>query len=159
MGFMDKAKRLAEQAQAKLDEAQQQFNQMQSGGAAPQPGQGPVVQYDQHGRPINTPPVAPTSDQPPVPPAPAAPTVGAPMPHAPAPPPPPGTAPPAAPMPPAQEGPVVQYDAHGRPAGVPSVAPGTGEPPAPAAPAVGAPTPPRPEDAPKPLTSGDPLAG
>jgi DNA-binding protein YbaB len=27
MGFMDKAKKLAEQAQQKLDEAQEQFNQ------------------------------------------------------------------------------------------------------------------------------------
>ena len=50
MGFLDKAKKLAEQAQTKLDEAQQQFNQSQSqGGSAPQ---GPAVEYDKHGRPI-----------------------------------------------------------------------------------------------------------
>ena len=34
MGFMDKAKKLAEQAQEKLDEAQKNFNQGQSGSAA-----------------------------------------------------------------------------------------------------------------------------
>jgi len=50
MGFLDKAKKLAEQAQAKLDEAQKQFNQGQSSGGTP-PGQ--AVEYDQHGRPIS----------------------------------------------------------------------------------------------------------
>ena len=48
MGFMDKAKKMAEQAQAKLDEAQQQFNSGQQAGSSP----GPVVEYDVHGRPI-----------------------------------------------------------------------------------------------------------
>jgi hypothetical protein len=39
MGFMDKAKKLAEQAQEKLDEAQQNFNK---GGSTPgQPGVAP----------------------------------------------------------------------------------------------------------------------
>jgi hypothetical protein len=55
---MDKAKKLAEQAQQKLDEAQTQFNQS----AAPQGGQGQGggIQYDEHGRPIQqTPPPAP----------------------------------------------------------------------------------------------------
>src|SRR5829696_4808499 len=46
MGFMDKAKKMAEQAQAKLDEAQKQFNTGQ------QEQSGPAVEYDQHGRPI-----------------------------------------------------------------------------------------------------------
>ncbi len=46
MGFMDKAKKLAEQAQEKLDEAQKNFNQSET----PQSGQG--VRYDEHGRPI-----------------------------------------------------------------------------------------------------------
>ena len=57
MGFMDKAKKLAEQAQQKLDEAQTQFNQS----AAPQGGQADGgIQYDEHGRPIQqTPPPAP----------------------------------------------------------------------------------------------------
>ena len=34
MGFLDKAKKMAEQAQAKLDEVQTQFNEGQGGGAA-----------------------------------------------------------------------------------------------------------------------------
>ena len=38
MGFMDKAKKLAEQAQQKLDEAQKNFNQ--GGSTAGQPGAG-----------------------------------------------------------------------------------------------------------------------
>jgi len=49
MGFMDKAKKMAEQAQAKLDEAQQQFNSGQQQGG-PSAG-GPVTEYDKHGRP------------------------------------------------------------------------------------------------------------
>jgi hypothetical protein len=48
MGFMDKAKKLAEQAQEKLDEAQKNFNKSDSPEA--QPGQ--TVRYDEHGRPI-----------------------------------------------------------------------------------------------------------
>jgi hypothetical protein len=51
MGFMDKAKKLAEQAQQKLDEAQKNFNK---GGSTPgQPGAaggGPT--YDEHGRAV-----------------------------------------------------------------------------------------------------------
>jgi formin 2/WAS/WASL-interacting protein len=50
MGFLDKAKKLAEQAQTKLDEAQRQFNERQSGGSP----QGPVTEYDQHGRPVGS---------------------------------------------------------------------------------------------------------
>src|SRR3954454_8815602 len=48
MGFMDKAKKLAEQAQEKLDDVQTQFNEKQQGGQ--QPG-GATQEYDQHGRP------------------------------------------------------------------------------------------------------------
>jgi formin 2/WAS/WASL-interacting protein len=66
MGFMDKAKKMAEQAQAKLEEAQKQFNESQSSG--PQP---PPVEYDQHGRPIR-------SEAPPEPAAPPAPEAAAP---------------------------------------------------------------------------------
>ena len=55
MGFLDKAKKLAEQAQQKLDEAQTQFNQGGSTQGQPQPG---GVQYDAHGRPIAQPPAA-----------------------------------------------------------------------------------------------------
>jgi hypothetical protein len=50
MGFLDKAKQLAEQAQQKLDEAQKNFNQSESPQA--QPGEG-AVKYDEHGRPIH----------------------------------------------------------------------------------------------------------
>jgi hypothetical protein len=49
MGFLDKAKKLAEQAQSKLDEVQKQVNTTGSSGAGPR---GPVVEYDKHGRPI-----------------------------------------------------------------------------------------------------------
>jgi hypothetical protein len=49
MGFMDKAKKLAEQAQQKLDEAQESFNQSASPQQTPDAG---GVRYDEHGRPI-----------------------------------------------------------------------------------------------------------
>jgi hypothetical protein len=65
VGFMDKAKKLAEQAQEKLDEAQKQFN---SGGSTGGQQEGGGVRYDQHGRPIEAPPAgeaAPPSGQPP----------------------------------------------------------------------------------------------
>ena len=103
MGFMDKAKKMAEQAQAKLDEAQKQFNEKQ--GTPGQAGQqGPVTQYDAHGRPI-----PPADGAPPAPSAPPAPPVqphGDPVAAAPPPPPPPpapeaATAPPAPPAAPA----------------------------------------------------------
>ena len=91
MGFMDKAKKMAEQAQQKLDEVQKQFNESQGTQQSSGP-QGPVVQYDEHGRPV------PTADQ--APPAPSAPPSPPVQPHgdplgASAPPPPPAPAPPA----------------------------------------------------------------
>src|SRR3954454_5035971 len=50
MGFLDRAKQLAEQAQEKLDDVQKQFNENQatkgSGGSEP------AVEYDKHGRPV-----------------------------------------------------------------------------------------------------------
>ena len=49
MGFMDKAKKLAEQAQQKLDEAQESFNQNASPQQTPDAA---GVRYDEHGRPI-----------------------------------------------------------------------------------------------------------
>jgi hypothetical protein len=56
MGFMDKAKKMAEQAQAKLDEAQQSFNERQGHGVAGTAGgpasDRPPVEYDKHGRPV-----------------------------------------------------------------------------------------------------------
>ena len=64
MGFMDKAKKLAEQAQQKLDEAQQQFNQGQGSGEEQSSG---GVRYDQHGRPVEGTPAgeaAPPSAEP-----------------------------------------------------------------------------------------------
>lgn len=61
MGFMDKAKKMAEQAQAKLDEAQKQFNSSPS-----QPAGGSAVEYDKHGRPIQPAPVTPDAGAPPV---------------------------------------------------------------------------------------------
>ncbi len=70
MGFMDKAKKLAEQAQEKLDEAQKNFNKSDSPESQPQ---GETVKYDEHGRPIQdappagatAPPAAePTQEQP-----------------------------------------------------------------------------------------------
>jgi hypothetical protein len=53
MGFLDKAKKLAEQAQSKLDDVQAQFNERQSAGS---PSGSPAVEYDKHGRPAATPP-------------------------------------------------------------------------------------------------------
>jgi hypothetical protein len=61
MGFMDKAKKLAEQAQQKLDEAQQNFNKSASPEAGPQEG---GVRYDEHGRPIQDAPPAGTAPPP-----------------------------------------------------------------------------------------------
>src|SRR5688572_11854403 len=117
MGFMDKAKKMAEQAQAKLDEAQKQFNAGQQGGEQ----SGPAVEYDQHGRPIaQTPPEssAPPHGDPLVPSSgPPAPTPG--VPSAAAEP----YSPPAAPEPP----PVAQ----------PGVPPTAAEPYSPPAPPAG----------------------
>ena len=62
MGFLDKAKKMAEQAQAKLDEAQKQFNDGQGG---QRQGGGPAVEYDKHGRPIPQRRAAPTPRTPP----------------------------------------------------------------------------------------------
>jgi hypothetical protein len=68
MGFMDKAKQLAEQAQQKLDEAQESFNQS----ASPQhtPDQG-GVRYDEYGRPIQEEEAAASTAPPAAPPEPA----------------------------------------------------------------------------------------
>jgi hypothetical protein len=60
MGFLDQAKKVAEQAQAKLDEAQKQFHAARGGGA---PAAGPAVDDDEHGRPV--PQAAPDSASPP----------------------------------------------------------------------------------------------
>jgi hypothetical protein len=49
MGFMDKARKMAEQAQHKIDEKQKQWNQRE--GQEDAPGAGAVV-FDDHGRPV-----------------------------------------------------------------------------------------------------------
>lgn len=72
MGFMDKAKKLAEQAQEKLGEAQKNFNQ--SGSPQSQPEEGGGVRYDEHGRPIQEAPPAGATAPPAAEPAPPAPT-------------------------------------------------------------------------------------
>jgi hypothetical protein len=78
MGFMDKAKKLAEQAQSRLDEVQQQFNESQG---TSQGGDGPVTEYDKHGRPVTPAPAAEAAAPPPspapAPPAPPAPPAAA----------------------------------------------------------------------------------
>ena len=55
MGFMDKAKQLAEQAQQKLDETQKNFNKSSTPEGQPEGG---GVKYDEHGRPIQEAPPA-----------------------------------------------------------------------------------------------------
>ena len=75
MGFLDKAKQMAEQAQTKLDEVQRQLNEQQSSSVSQ-----PPVEYDAHGRPIRSEPPAapapphgdPVADRPSTPPPPAA---------------------------------------------------------------------------------------
>jgi len=100
MGFMDKAKKMAEQAQTKLDEVQKGFNEGQgSQDSSPEAG-GAQVQYDTHGRPV-----PPADAAPPAPSAPPAPPVqphGDPVAASTPPPAPPA---PAAPAPPAQPAP------------------------------------------------------
>jgi formin 2/WAS/WASL-interacting protein len=138
MGFLDKAKKMAEQAQAKLDEAQQQFNSSQQSGQS----SAPPVEYDNHGRPIAQ--DAPASTSPPH---------GDPVTSTP--PPPPAGSPPAPPAP--ADAPVGQGDPLG------AAAAATPPPPtAPQAQPTGdAPAEDRnhPSYAPPKLSSGDPLAG
>lgn len=55
MGFMDKAKKVAEQAQQKLDQTQNKFSERQHGSTAPgevPPGGAGAVRFDEHGRPV-----------------------------------------------------------------------------------------------------------
>jgi hypothetical protein len=73
MGFMDKAKKMAEQAQQKLDDVQKNFNEGQGSGG--QQEGGPAVEYDKHGRPVN----APASAEAPPAPQPSAPAAGDPL--------------------------------------------------------------------------------
>ena len=56
MGFLDRAKQMAEQAQSKLDEAQKKFNESQKQrGGQDAPAEGAATAYDQHGRPVPAP--------------------------------------------------------------------------------------------------------
>jgi hypothetical protein len=71
MGFMDKAKKLAEQAQEKLDEAQKNFNKSDS--PQTEPGE-TTVKYDEHGRPVEQ--ATPAAATPPPAAEPAAPAPG-----------------------------------------------------------------------------------
>jgi hypothetical protein len=73
MGFLDKAKKLAEQAQTKIDEVQKDFNAKQGGD---QPAPGAAVEYDQQGRPV-------TPDPPPTPVTPETPASSDPAPNRP----------------------------------------------------------------------------
>jgi hypothetical protein len=53
MGFMDKAKKLAEQAQTKLDEAQKQFSERQRADHQPEPAPPPAeAATPPHGDPV-----------------------------------------------------------------------------------------------------------
>jgi hypothetical protein len=93
VGFLDKAKQMAEQAQSKLDEMQEQFNESQS---ASRTSEGPPAEYDEHGRPIRseappepaapdrTPPHGDPLEEPAPPPPPAPPAAATPDPAAPA---------------------------------------------------------------------------
>jgi hypothetical protein len=65
MGFMDKAKKLAEQAQQKLEEVQKDFNK----GGAPEGGEGSGQRFDEHGRPVGPDAPQPNAPQPEAPPA------------------------------------------------------------------------------------------
>jgi hypothetical protein len=128
----DKAKGLAQQAQQKLDEVQGQFNESQKGGASTP--EGPVVEYDKHGRPVTSeePAADAPAETPPPAPASASPEAEA-------------VAEAAATVPPRVGGADSEPAA---PADVPPVAP------PPAAGDVD-----RSSDAPPEMTSGDPLAG
>ncbi len=76
MGFMDKAKQMAEQAQQKIEDTQRQFNQSQAEKAAASQGtEGATVRYDSNGRPIQDAP--PPAAAPAVPVEPSAPAPGA----------------------------------------------------------------------------------
>jgi hypothetical protein len=151
MGFMDKAKKLAEQAQTKLDEVQKEFNSRPSGG---QSGSGPVVEYDKHGRPIQpegaaaapVPPAAPPQGDPLAEPAASIPTPG------------PGPVAPPTPDPaPPTPGPAPGPPAPPIPDPVPPT-PGPAPGPEPSPPSIAAPQTDDPNAPPK-LSSGDPLAG
>jgi formin 2/WAS/WASL-interacting protein len=178
MGFLDKAKKLAEQAQTKLDDVQQQINRQPGSGTT---SGGPITEYDKHGRPIppaqsSAPPQGdPLAGAASVPPPPAPPQ-GDPLAGAASAPAPPqgdplagaASAPAPAGDPLATPGVPPTEPAAGPPAPVESPAAGPAGPAVPGVPetpaAPGAPAPVgedrnHPSYAPPKLTSGDPLAG
>jgi hypothetical protein len=130
-GLLDKAKQAAQQAQEKLDETQKNFNKQQADSAAPS-STGPAVEYDAHGRPIQQDAPAEAPVEPAATGAPPAQPADAPQ-----------DAPPAAEAPP--------------PAAEAPAAPSP--PPAPPAEAPAAPAGEDDEYEPPKMTSGDPLAG
>jgi hypothetical protein len=134
-GLLDKAKQAAQQAQDKLEETQKNFNEKQGANAPEQAA--PPVEYDAHGRPVQ-------ADAPPPPETPVEPAATGAPPAQPADASSAAPAPPPAPEAPTTEAPVAEAPA----------------PPAPPAPPTGA------QDegdddeyAPPKMTSGDPLAG
>jgi hypothetical protein len=133
MGFLDKAKKLADQAQEKLDEVQKQFNegQSQSGGSS---SGTPPVEYDQHGRPVAKDPEPPHGD----------PLTGAAPQPAPTEPQPTPTEPPPAP---ADKGPSIEPE------------PSDSEPPQGDPLREASTSPPKPPTGGTGMTSGDPLGG
>jgi hypothetical protein len=139
MGFLDKAKKMAEQAQAKLDEVQTQFNDGQGGAAA---GGEPAVEYDKHGRPV-----------PQHPPATATPPQGDPLAARTAPPPASPAATPGVP-------PTGQGDPLGAAAAAPAPPPPTAEPPVaqPGVPPTGSAPSAPPTTPPLPSPASDPAA-
>ena len=62
MGFLDKAKQMADQAQQKIEDAQKQFNESQAAKAGQASGSAPATQFDQHGRPVGEAPPAPAAE-------------------------------------------------------------------------------------------------
>ena len=126
MGFLDKAKKIAEQAQTKIDEVQKQMNQPGTAGSS----SGPPIQYDQHGRPVPpektaSPPHgdplagAPASTPPPAPSGPA-PDPGAPGgSSAPPPPPSPGATTPGVPPTEPRSGPPAPVEGQAKPPAMP----------------------------------------
>ena len=84
MGFLDKAKKMAEQAQTKLDDVQKQFNESQGASQQTAAG-GSVTEYDKHGRPVTPEPAPPAPEAAAPPPPPPAPAAAPPAPPAPEP--------------------------------------------------------------------------
>lgn len=145
-GILDKAKDAAKQAQEKLDEKQKEFNERQQAGSAPTGDAAAATEYDEHGRPVaaeGTPP-APPADATTVPAVPDAAAEAAPAEVAPAEA--AGAAPPAAAQPPAADAPTTEAPA-------PPAPPPSGGLDAPQEGSEGG------EYAPPKMSSGDPLAG